>query len=271
MTVYQSAYSDSPSHDQLSLVELIKDAFESAGCGNVYTEFTSGKNKLLVYSIPLTSSELYGSAYLQVKITDGLAVTQQLFAEWDSSKKIGISGGRESTSVTFSKTANLQVRTFRKEGEFRLIALSQTDKFALLGYLRPSDKHPAFDETTGQYIFQSNNTWKLPFVAWNSSGATFYQTSDYTSNMGNINLSKAHPVTNKRDLVAGMLLYANSGYGIVGKTSEDIVSVAAAGLNKFDIIQDASANNEYVLLYPGNGCMAIRVDQTVDFYEQQNS
>lgn len=247
-----------PTHTQTSLVNAIKNAFSQISLGSLQAELTQGTNKILVYSVSLNNTY----AFLQIKVTSSLAVTQQLFADWNSSNNTGISGGQESTSATFTSNAILEVRTFNSPDEFKLVALSQSTKYALLGCLRPETKHPNFDESIAPFIFQFSNGWNTPFVTWHSTGLSPYANAIYTSNMGNANLKQAHPISNKRDILAGMLLFNNAGQGIAGKTSDDIVSVASGGLNKFDSIQDPNGGNEYILLYPGNGSMAIRIDDS---------
>lgn len=248
----------SPIGTQDSLIQVIKDAFSNFGnMGIPYAEKTQGTNKFVVFKIGLANEASNQYVYLQIKVTNTLAVSQQLFAEWDGNNT-GINGGQESVPVTMNKATPIAISTFYKAGEFAFLAFFQPAKYCLLGWLRPQFKHPDFNESLSPFIFQSNNDWSKPFINWNSTALSPYSSTAYTSNMGSIYLSKPHPANNKRDLLAGMLLFSSAAQGIAGKTSEDIVSVAANGLNTFESIQGEDGS-QYTLLYPGNGCLAVRI------------
>lgn len=249
----------SPVSTQDALIQVIKTAFNNfGGTSTLFVEKVQGTNKVVVFKIDLQSETGIHTTYLQIKITNNLAVSQQLFAGWDNNDS-GISGSQESTPITLYKPSPINIRTFYKSDEFAFLVFFQPARYLLLGWLRPQTKHPDFNEAIAPFIFQSNNDWNKPFVNWHSTALSPYGNAAYTSNMGSPYLSQANPSNNKRDLLAGMLLFSNSGRGIAGKTSTDIVSAASAGLNTFESIQGADGS-QYTLLYPGNGGLAVKVE-----------
>ena len=264
MPATQTTTTINPTHTQASIVTALKNAFAAAGYPALYADSTSGTDRILVYQLVFDANKIYGTSYLRLKITTALAVTQQLFTAWNIAAVTGTNGGVESTATTFSANVPIEVRTFAKTtGEFRVIALSQGTPYGLFGYIRPETRHPSFDEDTAPFIFQSNNIWTAnPFLTWQSSGLTPYSgtgNTAFTSSMGTATMSAANPVNNKRDILAGMVLFASTNQGVAAKSSEDLVSVAATGLSRFDSIQVVAGSEEYVLLFPGAGTMGVRI------------
>lgn len=261
MPATQTITTVNPTITQASLVTTLKNAFAAAGYPTPYADSTSGTDRILVYQLVFDAAKVYGTSYLRLKVTTALVVQQQLFTAWNITTVTGTNAGGESSLVTFANNLAIEIRTFVRTTEFKLIAMSQGSNYALLGYLRPDIKHSSFDEDTAPYIFQSNNVWNAPFATWQCTALTPYTgggNTSFNSNMNNGSLASANPITNKRDVLAGMLLLSGSGQGIAAKTSDDCVSVAANGLSRFDPIQVTAGTEEYILLFPGNGTLAIR-------------
>ncbi len=74
-------------------------------------------------------------------------------------------------------------------------------------------------------------------------------------------MSAVNPVTNQRDILPGVVIFAaGATQGVAGRFSADVVHVSATGLTRFDILQVTSGVEEYQLLQAGAaGAIALRV------------
>jgi len=76
---------------------------------------------------------------------------------------------------------------------------------------------------------------------------------------GSARLGTANAQDSERDILTGLLLLNQSNSGFAGKTSDDIAIVAANGSTRYDIILKNGTSQQYLLVNPGNGGMAIRI------------
>lgn len=265
MPATQTIISVSPTHSQVTLVTLIKNAFAAAGFDAPYADTTVGTDKIIVYRIISDVAKTYGTAYLRIKIASTRAISQTIGTNYNLTTNVLENPSTESTATIFVTNIFIEVRTFAKASEFRFVVLSQGSLIGFYGYLKPQSKHPCFDEEVAPYLFQSANVFTASnhFVSWVCTAITPYYTApNYTTtfftDMASIYLATANPVTNKRDSLGGMILYPSSNQGIAAKTSDDIIMLAASGLTRFDLIQVTPGIEEYTLIFAAAGSMAIR-------------
>lgn len=259
-TIINSALS--PAITQTNLVAAIKTAMTDAGFNSVpFDEFTSGTDKILVYDQTFNAAT-FGKVYLWVKITTALAINQQLYTAWNATTHTGTNGGTASTAITFAAGSQINFKAIKQNTtkEYQLLFVTQSTTVKVLGTLRPASKPSWWDENSYPFYFippaatfatlQSTANATMPYTG--SSASTF------TSSLNNPNMSAANPITSKRDVLAGVVLYPNSLQGVAGRTSDDLVMVAAAGLTRFDTIQIDPGVEEYILINPAVGGLAIR-------------
>ena len=250
---------------QASLATLIKNAFTAAGFPVPVVDTTVGTDRVIVYQIVSDATKTYGTAFLRIRITTTLTILQTLSAGFNTATNVPVSPGGESNSLATVTNLSIEVRTYVKANEFRFVILSQGSSYGFYGYLRPEERHPCFNENVAPYIFQSANVFTAGnyFVSWQCTALSPYVSGGspviiFFTHMTFVSLAIANPVTNQRDSVAGMILYASSGQGVAAKTSNEIIMIAASGLTKFDSIQVTPGVEEYILLFPGAGSMALR-------------
>lgn len=252
-------------HTQVSLVTLIKNGFTAAGFSAPIVDTTVGTDRIIVYQVVNDAAKTYGTAFLRIRITSALGISQTLSTGYNTTTNVPVNPGTESFVTTILSNITIEVRTYVKANEFRFVILSQGTNYAVFGYLRPEEKHPCFDENVAPYIFQSASAFTTGsyFNNWQCTGLSPYIFNSspvilFNTHMTFANLAIANPVTNQRDSIAGMILYAGSGQGVAAKTSNEIIMVSAQGLSRFDLIQVTPGIEEYVLLFPGASSMALR-------------
>lgn len=265
MVATQTITTVTQTHTQASLVTLIKNGFTAAGFSVPVVDTTVGTDRVIVYQIVSDAAKTYGTAFLRIRITTTLTILQTLSAGFNTTTNVPVNPGTESSAFTAVTNLSIEVRTYVKANEFRFVILSQGTGYGVFGYLRPEERHPCFDENVAPYIFQSANVFNTNtyFNTWQCTGLSPYMSGGtpvtaFFTHMTFSSLAIANPVTNQRDSIAGMLLYPSSGQGIAAKTSNEIIMIAASGLTRFDSIQVTPGVEEYILLFPGAGSMALR-------------
>ena len=268
MVANQTIVNDNFSEGLDKFASLLKTSFSNAGFLEIYDEVEQFNNRIIVYNVIFDSNKTFGSVFLKLEFSliseFAVSIFQELYPGWDADnhQPTGSDGSLGTNNITFNRNVPLEIRSYNGGEEFKLIAVAQGYNFALLGYIRPEVRHPVFDDNICPYVFQSDNNWYDPFKNWMSTTLNpfgDYQNSRFTSSFGADQLAKPNPITNKRDILNGVIFYSYNNVGVAGQTSSNIISVAAEGLAKFDSIIVEPGIEEYILLYPGNGCMGVRV------------
>lgn len=250
----------SPPITQQSFYDAIKARLAAIGGYTLFSEYSASGDKIVVYEILSDASRLFGKVYFRIRVTTGLQIFQQLYVSWNATTNTGTLPSTESTGVTFVSNVAIDFVSFGKLPEYRFLCLSQNTTFALLGGLRPETKSDGWSEDSYPWMFISDNDWAASkqFKTWLTCTSNPYSnTSAFTTNMADSRMSSQNPITNKRDSQASMVLYATT-QGIAGQSSQEIITVAALGQTRFELLQFIAGTEEYILINPGYGAMALR-------------
>jgi len=246
-----------PTITQQNLYDGIKQAFTNAGYPAPFDEFTSGTDKIAVYAVIIDSTKLAGTAYLRIRVTTALVVAQQIYSGWTVSTHVGTNG---STEITYTALAsNLQVNfvALNANPEYKLILVYQNTVYYPLGYCSPNNKPSWWDLNSFPYVFiPTGNTFSL----FRTSALNPYNTTEHdialagTSRLGSVNT-----ISNRRDILQGLILLSQSNTGLSGRTSDDLVLFAGSSTSRFDVLQIPNSSNQYLILNPSSGGLAVRV------------
>jgi len=248
-----------PTVTQTTLYDSIKARFLAMGDFRLFSEFSATTDRIMIFELILDSTRLAGKVYLRIRVTTALAITQQIFTFWNLTNNTGIAPSTESALITFVPNIAIEMISFVKAPEYRFLLLSQSTVIAFLGILRPDNKPSSWSEDSYPYCFISNNAFDAAnqFRNWLACTSNPYSnTSAFTSNMADPRLSNPNPIDNRRDSEAGIRIYSTN-QGIAGQSSGEIISVAALGQARFELITMSPSTEEYVLLNPGYGSMAL--------------
>ena len=239
---------------QQSLHDGIRYAFSSIGVG-IYDEFDSGTDKVLIYIIYTDFNYPYGNTFLRIRTTDGLSILCQLFATWDYSTRTGGFGSQEVQYPDLDSNQSISITALGGSTEFSFVLLSQSYYFFVpLGWMVPYTRPSWWDPSNFTYSFIPVDS---EFSIWRTTDKQPFNTTDHSSFISDARLSGVNPVTNKRDILQGICLFSTANQGISGRTSDDIVIVAANGASRYDIIRTPD-NKEYLLLGLNSGALAVR-------------
>lgn len=240
---------------QTSLVNTLLTAFTNAGFSPPTDNYTSGTDRILVYSWVVDGTRTFGTIFLRIRVTNTFQVFQQLFTGWNTSTKVGTNGSTEVNAGTFVANNPIQFTALNAGGECKLISVVQGTVFMLLGLLIP-DNRPAWWDL---------NSWSWGFIftsatllALRGSARFPFTVSDYdifnSSRMANIN-----PNTNRRDVFTGLILLTQSNTGGAGKTSDDVAIACASGSARYDILSFPGDNRQFLLINNTAAGLAIRI------------
>lgn len=245
-----------PTITQINLYNAIKQAFSDAGYPAPVSDFTSGTDRVLTYAVVLDASKVYGTSFIRVRITSGLVVAQQIFATWNISNNTGTGASTELTYTAFAINAQVNFVALNANPEFRLIAVFQGGIYFFLGFISPTNRPNWWNLDAWSYCFlpTGTNFALLRGTTFNPYGNT---ENDTSLNAGRMVV--ANTQTNRRDILPGVILFTQSNQGISGRTSDDLVMVAANGTTRFDIMQIPGDTKQYLLLNPATGGLAVRI------------
>ena len=246
-----------PPINRTHLTVAIKNALATAGFPVLFDEVNTHGTDRVVYEIPFNPTATYGKAYLEIEIDYVLNVRQRLHLDWNRVNNTGWGSGPWGPQVQFGFNSEITFRGFEKSDECRLVGIRQTNRIQFLGYLRPVNKPIWWNENSSLYCFipGANN-----FITWYgaSSSNSPYGNSMYTSSLGRPQMANPNPITSKRDVVTGILMYSNTDQGVCGRTSDDLAMVSGSGLGIYDVIQVVPQEEEYTIVHPAAGGLALR-------------
>lgn len=243
-----------PALTQQSLYDAIKASLANAGFA-IFDEFVSGTDKVVVYAITLDASKTYGTSYLRVRLTNTFIVAQQLYSTWVVATHTGTNGSSEITYTAFINSTQVNFTALNGGIEYKFSLISQGTTVIILGFVAPANKPLWWDLNAWNYCFlPTNNTFSL----FRTTLLNPYANSEHDSYLNSSRLSTANPQTNRRDLLPGVVFFTQNNQGISGRSSDDWVSLAAAGTTRYDTVQIPNDTKQYLVLNPAAGGLAVR-------------
>lgn len=243
---------------QQSLYNALKTAFTAAGFGNPYDEYTNPDGSLrIAWQIVLDSTKTYGTSYVRFRVGTDLVVGFLAAATWDKVAHTSSVLSSEIASTAFAVGANISIESLNGGNELKCVILTQGTIFLPLCFLSPFNKPTWWDLNTYPYAFIATiNT----FATFGTTTLNPYSNALNSSSLNNTRLSGVNPINSKRDIELGVMLYNNSNNGIAGKTSDDIVSLAAGSTTRYDIIRViGTPTKEYLILTNAAGGLGVRI------------
>ena len=239
-----------------NLYNGIKQAFTNAGYSNPIDEYETSYDAYCIYEVILDATKAYGKAYLRVRVNNDLGVANQLFATWDAAANNGQYAGHDLGYNNLANNVQVNFVSLNAAPEYRFILVHQLQNYYPLGWIQPANKPAWWDMASFPYVFLPYTT---SFGDFRCTGLSPVSTIEFDSSLNNYRMQVANAVTSRRDILAGVFFFARSNQGIIGRTSDDLVMVSASGLTRFDTIQVPEQTQEYLLLNPNYGGLAVRV------------
>lgn len=246
-----------PTITQQNLYDSIKQGFANAGYSAPFDEFTSGTDRIVIYAVVVDSTKLAGTAYLRIRVTTALAVNQQIYSGWSTSTRTGSNGSAEVGYAAFTTNLAVNVIALNANPEYRLILLYQNTAYYPLGHFSPTNKPTWWDLNSFPYVFIpiGNN-----FNFLRSSNLNPHNNSEYDIGLAmTTRLGTANTITNRRDILQGLILLSQNNTGLGGRTSDDLVLFSGNGTSRFDILQIPNSTNQYLVINPSSGGIAVRI------------
>lgn len=241
---------------QTTLFDAIKAALINAGFPNPVSDFTSGTDKIATYAVILDNTKAFGTTFLRVRITNAFIVAIQLFATWNSATNTGTGNSLEITNTALVPTTGVNFIALNAGNEAKLIGVQQGAIFYTLGFLSPANRPAWWDLASFNYCFIPTTN---AFGVWRTTLQNPYANTEFDCNLNNTRMGSANTITSRRDILQGVVMLTQSNTGVSGRTSDDLVSVAASGATRFDTLQIPGSTNQYLLLNPSAGGLAIRI------------
>jgi hypothetical protein len=241
---------------QSALVNAIQTAFTNAGFSAPVLDTTSGTDRILAYSFT-TSTGNFSTSHIRIRITSALAIFQQLSTGIPSGGTSGANSSAEISLGTLTTTTPCIFNALNGGSEYRLILLTQGTVLFPLGVIAPSTRRSSW----------SLNSWSWAFLFTTSAMSTLrgtnlnqFASTDYDLlGMTSARMGTANPIDNERDIVTNLLLLTQSNQGIVGRTSDNFAFGSFNGSSRYDTINITGTSQQYLVVVPGSGGLAIRI------------
>lgn len=255
MPVTRTISSLSATITQASLFSAIQTAFTNAGMSAPVDNYTASGDLVLVYSVS-AGSGTFSNSFLRVRLTSGLVIAQQLFSAWNTSTKTGTNGSAEVTYTALIAGTNVVFNAFAS-AECKLVILTQGAVMVPLGLIIPETRRSSW----------SLGSWTWGFIptsatmsVWRSSGLNQYANTDHEiSLVATPRLGTANVQDIERDVIVNWLLLSQSNQGFSGRTSDDFAVGAFNGSSRFDVINITGTSQQYLVILPGSGGLALRI------------
>lgn len=223
-----------------------------------YTDWWGNSSSYTIYQLKISQSDQYGNVYCRLRVDNNLQIQTTWFTTWDKSQHNGQnSSGDINSNFNFNSSQSVNVFTV-VSNEYTLVNLQQGGNIWPVGWLIPEKKQPWVKDSMYCVFFPKNSQ----FDPWQSLGIHPFGTNSaqYFTNLNNNYLAFPNQNNdNQSDSEAGIILRSDNRQGDVGKTSDDMVSVAAEGMVPFQSISDPSTGYNYRLLRNAAGGLAVRV------------
>lgn len=244
-----------PTFTQQGLYDAVKAAFLNAGYAIPFDEFISGTDRIVVYAIVLDSTKTFGTTYLRIRVTNTFLIGQQLFGTWNPTTDTGTGATTEVTYTALVNTVQVNFVNLNGNTEYKLVIIQQAANAIVLGFLSPANKPTWWDLNAWNYcfIFTTNAFFVVRSTTFNP-----YANTEHDSILNNARMSTANVQTNRRDLLPGIVFFTQTNQGISGRSSDDLVMIAASGTTRYDTIQIPGDTKQYLLLNPVSGGLAVR-------------
>jgi hypothetical protein len=241
---------------QTSYYDALKIAFTNAGFGSPYHDFTSGTDRIIVYEFPVDNTKIAGTNYLRIRISNTLITYQQVYTSWNIATSTGTGNSVEITYTTLASNNTVGFVSLNGGSEYRLVLVSQASTFLPLGMIVPANKPDWWDLNNWSYgfIFTANTMTIL-----RSSALNPYSNSDFDLFLNATRMVNVNPQTNRRDILAGMILLTQTNTGSGGRTSDDIAQIAGNGSSRYDLLNVFGTSQQYLVVNNNSGGMAVRV------------
>lgn len=196
----------------------------------------------LVYRIITDSTKTKGTAYLRIVVSlsgTTLSVSQSLSDTWDTTTNTTASGalsaGTSSTTVNFNTGIPLTITTI-KHPEAQLVLLDQgLTPIAVLGWMRPNFKNPAWDEASCPFVFFPTDATFTTFLGVNAGIIPYTSLTNFPLG-GWTNFQKVNPRSLQPDIKPGVDLLTNTNEGAAGTFSTDIAIASVAGITRMNTL-----------------------------------
>lgn len=241
---------------QAALVDALKIAMINAGYSAPISDFVSGTDRIIVYSIVLDSAKTYGTSFLRIRIASTFVIGTQLYATWNTANNTGTGNGAEILTTALVTTTTVNFVSLNGSLEHKLVLVFQNAIYYPIGFLSPENKPAWWDLNSFNYCFIPSG---ITFALLRGTTINPYVNTDHDSTLNVARMATANLITNRRDVLPGVVLYTQANVGISGRTSDDLIMLAATGTTRLDIVQIPGDTKQYLVINPAAGGLCIRV------------
>lgn len=259
MPMTMTTYTFNPTHTQSSLIGDLNTMLTDVGWTHI-DSYTSSSTQFRVYNRVFNSST-YGTAFLEVGVTNSLQVTARFGSDWNTTTDVMTHPVSLLNASTYSATNSISGVGIDGGDEFRAIFLRQGTTTSLICNLRPALNKPAFwDENLYCYWWFNSNfgnfSLTIPNASslspWTSRNAAFVsRTIRGTLPNGDVEIQTGVQIEST----------ALGSAGLCGVCSNDIgqAGVPSNAVTFSDRLVVTAGVEEWLILQTGAGGLVVRV------------
>lgn len=247
-----------PNIAQTALYDAVKTALASAGFPAPLEEYTSVSDRYVIYELIQDATKNAGKVYLSLYVTSALSISYSIGATWNSTNKTLGSPSSSVSSGSLTPGTQIRLNAFNCGAEFRLLILTQSTTAFYVGVFSPANRPAWWDLTQWPYAFIPSAS---SFDSWRCPTNTPWGSSSFSTSLNSANLINANRATNERSVGESLVLFLPNGEGFGGNSSDDLCSIAATGLNRYQELNVATVPaRKYLVLSATNGGLGVRTE-----------
>jgi hypothetical protein len=203
----------------------------------VQEDLTTATPKWQVWEVTFDSIKLYKKAYIQVQITSGLAVSENLSTSWNTTTKAGTDTSTSMAIVTLSSSQSIQFINYHDPAEISILNLFHNNVYSNINAYRIPSSHWLDEDSYPAFGMLSQGLNSLITPKLNPFSSTASQTINM--DLGDATMANPNPVNSIRDIMDFVWFKNPSNTGRTGR-SRSLCWGCANGLTRFLPVSDTA-------------------------------
>lgn len=241
---------------QATLFAAIKAAMTSAGFSTSVDDYTSGTDRIAVYTFVTDASKTYGTIYYRIRLLSNFTVLTGLYTTWNTITHTGNSASNEISFTGFVATNSVNFTTLNGGTEYKFVFVTQGSTFVPLGIIAPVNRPNWWNLNNWHYAFM----WQTSTLnAFAGSTTNPYSNNLYTLLLNSSLMLNSNQQTGNTDILTELILLSNSGRGIAGKSSDDLGLGCLSASSRYNTIPTDNINQNFLVINPVAAGLVVKI------------
>lgn len=247
------------------LLDGLRVGMQNAGFGSRISTYTSGNETRDIYETDYGTGQTYSKSYLQTRVnSSALLVSAALYWSWNVSNNTGSADPAvTSSNMTVNTSTSVNFVALNGGHEFRALIIVQGTSIGAIQLLRPSLRPAWWTDNDFPYFFiGSNITGGSQFLNYSSTGGNSLNPFlSVSARLRPVQMQGINHLSQRQVLTHPYLETTSTptNQGVLGQFGADLGQCSGNNASIFDLIEVLPGVNEWAILNPSNGGLAVRI------------